>query len=152
MENFIFMKCVLVQYQVITFKILTETILMCKGQKILVQGQKRITLALEAYSNIEDGELYKNGQILKVANCCYKALHVRSLQESWIRLLSLYYECIKSYVNTRWKSKIPVQGSLKNDITTKTPNFRPPPPVSLLVTFFIRPSPPCHQANSDKLL
>ena len=31
---------------------LTETILMCKGQKILVQGQKRITLALEAYPNI----------------------------------------------------------------------------------------------------
>ena len=81
---------------------------MRKGQKILVQGQKRITLALEAYPNIEDGELYKNGQILKVANCYYKALHVRSLQESWIRLLSLYYECIKSYVNTRWKSKIPV--------------------------------------------
>ena len=42
-------------------------------------------------------------------------------------------------------------GPFKNDITMKMHNIRPPSPMSLLVTFFIVHSPPCHQVNSNKL-
>lgn len=34
-----------------------------------------------------------------------------------------------------------IKGPLKNDVTVKMPNFRPPPPISPLVTFFIIPLP-----------